>query len=386
MKIFRKIFCVSVLTVVLTFTEASIYSQQNLRISTETLPTPLNHPDRKNTDFEPSAVESLCNGQFLLIANDKPLPIGEAKAATLLIVDTKTGKVVNVLAIPKGISQPDFDYDNPKWEAMAKDDAGYFYVLGAHQIGEPKQHRFVRFRLTAECDAQNISINMKDKPIVFKIDKSLNDLMLNEIKIEGLAVKTNKQGTELFFGFRKHTYSAHAAQENKDKIHVYSSSAPTIPSNSKEAVELTLNPYFEFDAGFPKNPNAVYQNGSKVPFELSSLEYSTEMKGLLIITSTECDPANSCDKGPFFGSKVWYVSDKLINEAIQSKSHPKFKEIKALMMTEEFANSESSTMKAEGLSILPATEPLKLRFAIVYDNDQKYAGMVQFFQLSNCPK
>ena len=75
-------------------------------------------PARVDTTIEASGVEPIGDGRLVLIAHDKSEELYVAEAATGRIV----GEPLRCEAFPK----------TPKWEGMARDDRGNYYLIGAH--------------------------------------------------------------------------------------------------------------------------------------------------------------------------------------------------------------------------------------------------------------
>src|SRR4051794_7312966 len=87
--------------------------------------------------IEPSGAEPIGDGKLFLVADDK--------TPGLVLVDAGTGaRVGSPLKVPGAPEQP-------KWEAMARDEAGRYYVSGSHSGATAPivvDHSYVfRFRL-----------------------------------------------------------------------------------------------------------------------------------------------------------------------------------------------------------------------------------------------
>ena len=304
--------------------------------------------------IEPSAIEPIGNdGKYFLVADDKD----DDKGHSLKVVDSH-GVVIKTLENFQGNEK------NPKWEAMAKDDNRYFYVIGQHNDKDPVKRatrsRIFRFRLKSEAETNpaNFAIDMSTVELrEMDIKKSLSDLKLYNVKgavsaakIEGLAIQTIGCTKRLVVGLREPFF-------NKSDVQVYYADIPDEKQWSSGVVQLTLNPYFHFKAGKPDN--------SKAPFQLSSIEYVEKLKGFLIMTSTEDGDNN------FYGNALWFAGDEMIAEA--RKVNP-FAELKLDFLKP--AAVFEPTMKAEGLSVLPPLNGEKLRLVIVFDNDAGQTGKV----------
>ena len=111
------------------------------RLETATLPAPFLRDGRVDVVIEPSGVAPLGDGRRVLVAHDK--------AASLHVVDVATGALVGA---PLG--SPKFSPTTrigPKWEGMALDSEGNYYLVGSHS-GKSDEERaacsaVVRFRL-----------------------------------------------------------------------------------------------------------------------------------------------------------------------------------------------------------------------------------------------
>ena len=93
--------------------------------------------------IEPSGVEPMGDGRRVLVAHDKH--------PALFVVDTATGRILG-----ESITSPKFPAPNslggPKWEGMARDSEGNFYLIGAH-VGKTEEERtaksvLLRFRVS----------------------------------------------------------------------------------------------------------------------------------------------------------------------------------------------------------------------------------------------
>jgi hypothetical protein len=315
---------------------------------------------------EPSAVETIGDGKYLLVADDKDKDDG----ISLKIVEAKTGNVIKSLANITG------DKKNPKWEALAKDDDGNYYVIGSHNNSElPKRanrSRLFRFRLKNEAETDPMKFEI-DRDWVRELDvkESLKSLNLysaaaadSPVKIEGLAVQTIGCRKKLFFGFREPFESGN--------VQVFTSDIPADAEIPNGVIKLLLKPYFQFAAGKPQLLSNTTES-----FRLSSLEYVKSLKGFLVMTSTE-DKDNI-----FFGNAIWFISDVIINTAQPTTFNGGFKAI-SLKNIYEF----EPKMKAEGISVLPSTGNNKTNLIVVFDNDGKpmLPDVMQILELSLIPQ
>lgn len=216
--------------------------------------TPFGSRDKSGSidkTIEPSAVEPIGDGQYLLVADDKK---------DLVVVEKSTGQVLG--PVPKIKNER-----SQKWEAMAKD-GDDFYVIGAHR--DVNESRLFGFRVKFNCQKEMLKFEIiEDSVTEFDMKESLKNLNLGTVKIEGLAIRTLYGKKQLVIGFRE-------PFDSKNRVQVYSADLPS-ESDIKPFTTLTLNQMFNFSAGSQNN----------VPFQLSSIEYVRELGGFLVITSTE---------------------------------------------------------------------------------------------------
>ena len=119
----------------------SLALADEFRLESVTLPAPLLDEGKVDTVIEASGVEPIGDGHRLLVAHDKD--------PALYILETASGRI---LGAP--INSPHFPKKNdagPKWEGMARDSEGNFYLIGAHN-GKTVEERatksvLIRFRL-----------------------------------------------------------------------------------------------------------------------------------------------------------------------------------------------------------------------------------------------
>jgi hypothetical protein len=304
-----------------------------------------------DTAIEPSAVEAIGNGKFLLVADDK-----DADGKSLKVVEAATGKMVNLLDKIQPTKK------NPKWEGMAKDEFGNYFVIGSHFEDTDAEKLATRslmfsFRLVNEneTDGTKIAIDTATiKPLNVKDSLIANGLYnitptKTKAKIEGLAVKTNGCRTEIIVGLR----------EPSDFIQVYSATMPTDELKNASPLTLSLKPLFQFNAG---------KTSDNTPYKLSSIEYITGLKGFLVMTSTETTVNN---KPVFHGNSLWFVSDSAIEDARPKLFGESYKSTTVQKLLEF-----EPTMKAEGICLLPANTPNTFKLAIMFDNDTKDSGML----------
>lgn len=300
--------------------------------------------------IEPSAVEAIGRGKYLLIADDK----AGADNNSLAIVEAATGNVIKRLQIPNRIK-------NPKWEGLTQDNTGNFYIVGSHfddksenLIARSFLYRF-RLRESGSDDGAKIEI---ESALELNIKNSLRKQHLydenpqtSKAKIEGLTFRRAGEKQELIIALR----------EPSEFVSVYSAALPAAP---KEKKELDLKPFFRFYAGKIQS----------VSFKLSSIEYVSSLNGFLVLTSTEEAGSNA-----FFGNTLWFVSDKMLANA--KSSDDAFKRI-----TPQIVWVFGLDMKAEGICSLPGQSgnAETVRLAIVFDNDKKDTkkpGKMQFIEV-----
>jgi hypothetical protein len=306
----------------------TIAHASDLRLEATTIPFPLLDDGKPNVLVEASGVEPIGDGRRLLVAHDKD--------PALYVVDLATGRILG-----NPITSARFPKKNeggPKWEGLAYDSAGNYYLIGAHN-GKTDQERatknvLIRFRLQdsdppAIDDASVTSWHVARSLEAALKAEGLPPEAVAARKVEGLTIREHKAADgsarrELFIGLR----------EPKDKIHVFVADISASPSPD---AELELKPAFTFAA----------EQREGVASELTSLEYVPALRGFLVVTASE-DTANV-----FHGNTLWFVADADTSRA------------------QKVATFEVA-MKAEGLAIL-GTEQNGLRTAvklvITYDND-----------------
>ena len=141
--------------------------------------------------IEPSGVEAIGDGRLLLVVDDK--------SESLIVVEAATGRVKQSLQLSS--------FDNrPKWEALARDDEGAYYVIGSHFVEDPAEagaqkqltdvSRLFRFRLRSDAPGGTSFVIDPDSTLEWDITDALavegyhRDPRKNEVNIEGLAVRT----------------------------------------------------------------------------------------------------------------------------------------------------------------------------------------------------
>lgn len=361
MKKGRKILWAVVIALFLTIYSENIKAQEIKLLTRETAVVFKNIDGSDSKAFEPSAVEPIGNGKFLLVADDK-----DVKGKSLKIVEAATGRVLKTLDRIQPVDK------NPKWEAMAKDEQGNYYVIGSHNHVDDEQKLALRslmfsFRLENEMepDGMNIAIDTKTiKPL--NVKDSLTSLGLynhipanNTVKIEGLAVRTNGTQKELIFGFR----------EPSNIVQVYLATIPGDELKNPALFKFSLERFFQFDAGTTSD-NTFYK--------LSSIEYVQDLKGFLVLTSTET--AGIDGKPVFHGNALWFVSNKASKDA-QAKLLTAGDKSTMAQKIFEF----EPAMKVEGICLLNSRKNKTYRIGLVYDNDAEDSGLsgkMQFIELA----
>jgi hypothetical protein len=300
----------------------------DLRLQLVSLPAPLLEDGKVNVVVEASAVEPIADGRRLLVAHDKD--------PALYVVDLESGRIMG-----EPISSQRFPKKNeagPKWEGMARDSEGNFYLIGAHN-GKTDDERatksvLIRFRLK-DGDLPTIDdASVTTWHVAHSLEAALKSEQLTpeevaKRKVEGLTIREQRAADgstrrELFIGLR----------EPKDKIHVFVADISSSPSPD---AALELKPAFAFSADRREGEAS----------ELTSLEYVPALGGFLVVTASE-DTVNV-----FHGNTLWFVAD-----GESSRAHK--------VATFEVA------MKAEGLAILGAEQDgprTTVKLVITYDND-----------------
>jgi hypothetical protein len=310
------------------------------RFEPATVPAPLIDTGKTNNVIEASAVEPIGDGRRFLLAHDKH--------PALYVVDAATGRIMGERITCAKFPAPS-PLGGPKWEGMAKDSEGNFYLIGAH-VGKTDEERasksvLLRFRLQ-EGDVPTID---EASVVRWDISRALVDALKSsgvspkqvaERKIEGLAIRELKtaEGSlrrEVAFGLRNPS----------DKVRAFVADISASPSPE---AELDLKPLFTFEAE-PREGNTS---------ELTSLEYVPALRGFLVITASE-DKSNT-----FHGNTLYFIADGETSHARK-------------IATFEVA------MKAEGLAVLGVTnEPsfITVKLLITYDNDPHATKIPSRFQ------
>jgi hypothetical protein len=361
----RKILALSVVGSITVFVADSLAAADDMVVEPVTFPAPFFEapgsegavPHLDNV-LEASAVEPIGSGRLLIVAHDKKVP--------LRVIETATGRQVGPL-----LSCSRFPAETPKsskWEGMARDSEGNYYLVGSHSgktDGEREQHaKLLRFRLkpqpSSKGDPEAVTIDETSviswrlaEPLILALrHEGLDAKAVSERKIEGLAIREHparpggKTSRELVIGLRQ--------PDDMVRAFVTNITLPKAPD-----AELPLTLLFAFDPG----------DREGVRCQLTSMEYLPYWQGFLVITATE-DEQNA-----FHGNTLWFVPDGLISK---SKGSPA---AAAKVWTFE------SAMKAEGLCVLPQangqTDPSVTRLLITYDNDPHATHIPSRFQVVN---
>jgi hypothetical protein len=312
----------------------------DFRLEPATLPRPMIQNGKVNVVIEASGVEPIGDGHRVLVAHDKH--------PALFVVDVATGRIAG-----QPITSPKFPEPSklggPKWEAMARDSEGNYYLIGAH-VGKTDEERasksvLLRFRLK---DSDQPAID--DSSVVrWEIARSLESVLkaqglteaqVAQRKIEGLALRESKKADgsacrELVIGLRAPT----------DKVRAFAADITISPSSD---AELELKPLFTFEAEPREGVNS----------ELTSLEHVPQLGGFLAVTASE-DESNA-----FHGNTLYFVPDGETSHARK-------------VATFEVA------MKAEGLTVLGARNDgskTAIKLLITFDNDPHATKIPSRFQ------
>jgi hypothetical protein len=324
--------------------------------------------------IEPSGVEPIGDGNLLLMADDK--------SESLIVVEASTARVKQSLSLST--------FDNrPKWEGLAHDDEGAYYVIGSHFVEDPAEEgaqkkltdvsRLFRFRLRSDGPDGTSFVIDTESSIEWDITDALaiegyhRDPRKNEVNIEGLTVRTLRDPTgrvtlrELVIGLR----------EPHNPIRVYAANITELPAPN---AKLALNPLFRFHAG--KREGVLSQ--------LSSIDYMPAWNGFFILTSTE-DSSNR-----YHGNTLWFLSDEKISASLPAQLQPDKLKLGDLRLVEpQKLWVFGPEGKVEGLCVLSeeaassGSRARRARLALVYDNDTAKTGnpgWLQFLTLLRWPE
>jgi hypothetical protein len=318
---------------VATLAQPAPTSADEFRLTGATLPAPLVRDGKPDVVIEASGVAPIGDGRRLLVAHDK--------AAPLHVVDAATGALVGA-----PVTSPRFPATSqagPKWEGMALDAQGNYYLVGAHS-GKTDEERaaksvLLRFRLKdsespAVDDATVVRWDIS-RPLAAALRAAgLDEAAVARRKVEGLAVRERDGRRTLAVGLR----------EPGDRVRAFAADV----TDKNDGDELELKPLFAFEA----------EPREGVESQLTSLEYAPALGGFLVLTASE-DAENA-----FHGNTLWFVAD---GETARARK----------VATFEVA------MKAEGLAVLAAERGDRrtaLRLLITYDNDAHITHIPSRFQ------
>ena len=316
-------------------------------------------------DSEVSAIEALGPDLFLLGADEEK---------SLLIADLE-GRSVE---IEKQLSPGSFS-KKPKWEALAKDEKGFFYVVGSHNVNpdDPEaiekleaRSNLVRFSIDGEVSRPG-ELTLKS-PVILDLKDALDREGLykagnpgaTRAKIEGLTVRAvpipgGASRQELVVGLREPFECSEGEPPSAVScIRAYAADLSNVPGQPTDVAPIPLDLKLLFTFG------AEAREG--VPAKLSSLVHSPEWGGFLVLTSTE-DGSNK-----FHGNTLWFLPDS------EAKGKEMGKAQKLWVFGLVPGGGLAPEAKAEGLAILPGKQetekPDRLRLVIAYDNDSVPEG------------
>jgi len=296
-------------------------------------------------NIEPSGVEPIGDGTYLLVADDN--------TRDLLIVEKQTGKILRTNLVIPGLNR------NADWEAMAKD-GDDFYLIGSKGL-------LFRFRLNEqEKDWSKIQVTGAKEIVINNFDLVKTELKGRRPEIEGLAIYVNDQKKELVVGIREHQS---ADKPRTAAIHFFRA----------EILEegLTLKPFFNFDASEPAVPGSA-----DLAWHLSSIEHVSDWGGFLVMTTTE-------NKDRYYGNVLWFVQEDQLKQ--NSNAQGTFRSVvptKSKVFQESLPGGRPG-IKGEGLAVLSDddSKPSKqtLSVVIVFDNDSRAPSALMLIELSKPP-
>jgi hypothetical protein len=304
------------------------------QLESATLPAPFLRDGRMEVGIEPSGVAPIGDGRRVLVAHDE--------AASLYVVDVATGALVGApLVLPKF---PPTTKSGPKWEGMALDSGGNYYLVGSCS-GQSDEERaassaVVRFRLrggeTPAIDDTSVVRWEIVRPLEAALRaQRLDDAQVAKRKVGGLAIRELGGSRQLVIGL----------SGPDDKVRAFAADITAPPSPD---AALELRPMFSFDAGRCEG----------IAAQLTSLEYVPAMSGFLVLTATEdADHA-------FHGNTLWLVAD---GETRRARSYATFE----------------VAMKAAGLAVLGVEASghlTRIKLLITYDNDPHATKIPSRFQ------
>ena len=367
--------CVTFLALVPLFPTLAVKAQEvQVEIAQSPIPFLTADTGREDRKIEPSGVATIGDGSLLLVACDKN--------ACLSVVEAATGRIKQSFSL--GVFNT-----RPKWEDLAHDDEGAYYIIGSRFVEEPAEDgaqkrllavpRLLRFRLRNDGAGGTSFVIDSESIIEWDIGDALaaegyhRDPRKNEVNIEGLTVRTlrDKAGQvtlrELVVGIR----------EPHNPIRVYASNITQLPAQN---AKLVLSPLFRFYAG---------ERGG-ILSGLSSIDYMPAWNGFFILTSTE-DRSNR-----YHGNTLWFLSDEKISASRPAQVPPDKIKLADLRLVEpQKIWLFGLDGKAEGVCVLSeeaassGSQARRARLALVYDNDTAKTGnpgALQFVTLLRWPE
>ena len=284
--------------------------------------------------IEPSGVAPLGDGRRVLVADDK--------AAVLHVVDVATGAIVGA---PLGSSKlPPTTKTGPRWEGMALDSEGNYYLVGSHS-GKSDEERaassvVVRFRLR-DGDAPAID----DASVVrWSIARALEAAL----RRRGSMRRGSRNGRSRGWRFARAGADASWSSDSASRTTRSAPSPPTSPPRRRPDATLSLRPLFAFDAGRREG----------ITPQLTSLEYVPVMGGFLVLTA-----ALGTDNA-VRDNTLWLVNN--------GQPH----------VVRSYATFEVA-MKAGGLAVLDVKATghrTEIKLLITYDNDPHATRLPSRFQ------
>ncbi len=312
---------------------------QELTLTQHTLPQPFLQEGVVDGVLEASGVEPIGDGGRFLVAHDK--------APGLYVVELASGRV---LGSPLGSARfPVQNGAGPKWEGMALDSEGVFYIIGAHN-GKTDEERatkshLLKFRLKAQDEPAIDDGSVVGYHVARSIESALKAEgvaaeLVAQRKVEGLTIRERKGADgsirrELLIGLRAPT----------DRVRVFAADLSAPPSPD---AELDLKPLFSFEA----------ERREGFVSELTAMEYAPTLKGTLVMTASE-DKNNA-----FHGNTLYFIADGVSDHAT-----------KVAVL--------EPAMKCEGLTILGTQAEaggIKVKLLFTFDNDPHATKIPSRFQ------
>ena len=267
----------------------------DLRLESTSLPAPLLEDGKVNVVVEASALEPIGDGRRLLVAHDKD--------PALYVVDIGTGRILG-----EPITSPRFPKKNeggPKWEGMARDSEGNFYLIGAHNgktdAGASNQERPDSVSPQGQRSARDrrcLDHDMARRPFAGGRPEGRRTRRRRGRQAKSRRPDDPRTENRLTARPAASCLSAFASRKTRSTSSSADISACPLPD-----AELELKPAFAFPAE-PREGQAS---------ELTSLEYVPALGGFLVVTASE-DTANA-----FHGNTLWFVADGETSHARKSR-------------------------------------------------------------------